>query len=172
MMDMLHIGRRSVAIRRCYENRLRAYLLRFLEDLLVQEDLLHALSEFAFLGKSCLRDFRGSRHVRLQELWLPLRHGDDPEEPAEALKGLQRQARDLLMAPQRLENQNSYVYWFRAVAAVLCCCCSCCCWSGLLRLLLLSFFLDRGTALKIMEDLPTLSQPSFSSFSDSKSSRS
>ena len=106
---------------------MRVYLLRFLEYLLVHEDPLDALSEFPFLGKHGLRHFGGSRLVRLLELWLLFRHGEDPEEPAEPIKGLDRQARNLLMAPQRLENQNGYVCWLRPVAAVVCCCCCCCC---------------------------------------------
>ena len=63
--------------------------------------------------------------MRLLELWLLFRHADDPEDPAEPLKGLERQARYLLMAPETLESQNSYTYWLAAVAAVVSCCCCC-----------------------------------------------
>ena len=63
--------------------------------------------------------------MRLLELWLLFRHADDPEDPAEPLKGLERQARYLLMAPETLESQNSYSYWLAAVAAVVSCCCCC-----------------------------------------------
>ena len=63
--------------------------------------------------------------MRLLELWLLFRHADDPEDPAEPLTGLERQARYLLMAPETLESQHSYTYWLAAVAAVVSCCCCC-----------------------------------------------
>ena len=100
-------------------------MLRLLVDLLVHEDPLHSLNEFPLFGNLCLSHLAGSRHVRLLELWLPFRHADDPEDPAEPLKGLERQARYLLMAPETLESQNSYTYWLAAVAAVVSCCCCC-----------------------------------------------
>ena len=101
---------------------------------------IHSLNEFPLLDNLSLSHLAGSRHVRLLEHCLLFRHADDPEEPAEALKGLERQARCLLMAPEALESHNSYTYWLAAVAAVVCCCCCCCCWSCLLLLLRLSFF--------------------------------
>ena len=104
---------------------MRVYLLRLLVDLLVHEDPLHSLSEFPLFGNLCLSHLVRSREVRLLELWLLFRHADDPEDPAEPLKGLERQARYLLMAPETLESQNSYTYWLAAVAAVVSCCCCC-----------------------------------------------
>ena len=89
---------------------MRFYLLRFNIDLLIHEDRLHSLSQLALLGHICLGDLARRRGVRLEQLWLLFRHPEDHENPAEALEGLERQARCLLVAPKALEGHNSYTY--------------------------------------------------------------